>query len=402
MKIQVFKTNLESIIKTLNSIMGTNTGSNVKDNVARLDVSSSTMGTIKAHAKKGINTIVELSIPLLDGVAGQTAYINVYALNKVIKHLDGDVLTLNTSEQTIGDDFTTIPLVDLTDESNGYFVEIYTLPGLDSKISRELIALDSEKMLEVLGRFNLLTAKDDLRPVMNGVCFFINNAKELFAAASNGYFIGAEKLPIAEEDNNIESNVIIYSGDVDTILKVFTCGQSLISLTQINREAIQVSDGINSVYFTPVEGRYPNVHSVLPTDRAPFEITVSMDVFSKALAIERGMAFDPKQSSVIISETDQNGVKCSSNISFRGGQGGGAEATTILEGATRNFEGMAPTAISAHVCNTLFKAMNFGLKKKEIAESVIKIGITDPSRVLMFDNGSGIKYGLMPVMIKSE
>ena len=43
--------------------------------------------------------------------------------------------------------------------------------------------------------------------------------------------------------------------------------------------------------------------------------------------------------------------------------------------------------------------MNFGLKKKEIAESVIKIGITDPSRVLMFDNGSGIKYGLMPVMI---
>ena len=146
MKIQVLKTNLESVIKTLNSIMGTNKGSNVKDNVARLDVSSSTMGTIKAHAKKGVNTIVELSIPLLEGTTGQTVYINVYALNKVIKHLTGDVLTLNTSEQTIGDDFTTIPLVDLTDESNGYFVEIYTLPGLDSKISRELIALDSEKM----------------------------------------------------------------------------------------------------------------------------------------------------------------------------------------------------------------------------------------------------------------
>lgn len=401
MKIQVLKTNLESIIKTLNSIMCTNKYSSVKDNVARLDVSSSTMGTIKAHAKKGVNTIVELSIPLLDGVAGQTAYINVYALNRVIKHLDGDVLTLNTSEQTIGDEFTTIPLVDLTDKSDGYFREIYALPGLDSKISRELIALDSKKMLEVLGRFNPLAANDDLRPVMNGVCFF-NNAKELFAAASNGYFVGAEKLPIAEEDNNIESNVIIYSGDVDTILKVFTCGQSLISLTQINREAIQVSDRINSVYFTPVEGRYPNVHSVLPADRAPFEITVSMDVFAKALAIERGMVFDPKQSSVIISETDQNGVKCSSNISFRMEQGDGAEATTILEGATLNFKGMAPTAISAHACDTLFKAMNFGLKKKEIAESVIKIGITDPSRVLIFDNGSGIKYGLMPVMIKSE
>ena len=390
---------LESVIKTLNGVMGTNKGTDVKDNVARLDVGSSTLGTVRAHAKKGVSSIVELAIPLLDGVAGQTAYINVYALNKVIKHLDGEVLTLNTEEQTIGDNFTTIPLVDLTDESNGYFREIYTLPGLDSKISRELIALDSEKMLEVLGRFSILTANDDLRPVMNGVCFFNNNAKELFVAASNGYFIGAEKLLIAEEDNNVESNVIIYSGDIDTILKAFNCGQSLIiTLTQINRDAIQVSDGINSVYFRPIDGSYPNVHAVIPTAQAPFKITVKMDVFSKALAIERGIAFDPKQCSVIISEAGLDGAKCYSNLAFRGG----AEATTILEGASIDNRGMEPIAISAHVCDVLFKAMNFGLKKKEIAESVIKIGITDPGRVLMFDNGSGIKYGLMPVVIKQE
>ncbi|MDD4515182.1 DNA polymerase III subunit beta [Massilibacteroides sp.] len=154
------------------------------------------------------------------------------------------------------------------------------------------IQMESQMLLNGLGRALFATADDELRPVMNGVYFDINTDNLTFVASDGHKLARLRNYTVKSE----ERAAFILPKKPANLLR---------SVLVKEQENILVKFDENNAYFTSsnfemvcrlIEGRYPNYNSVIPQDN-PFKVVIDRVSFLNAL--KRVSVFSSPASSLV-------------------------------------------------------------------------------------------------------
>ena len=128
--------------------------------------------------------------------------------------------------------------------------------------------LPTDILLDGISRSLFATANDELRPVMNGICFDISQESIVFAA-SDGHKLVRYTKPM---QTGIEQRVLVGAKSASLIRNLFAKSANVHIAVGTN-SAHFTADGVQ-LWFRLIEGRYPNYNGVIPQS-AEHEAVVS-------------------------------------------------------------------------------------------------------------------------------
>ena len=273
---------------------------------------------------------------------------------------------------------TTVLPLELSDE--------YPTPRrIDSSVNEW--TLESGMLKRVLKRSMFATANDDLRPVMNGVCFDMCEGGVLNIVASNGHVL-IRNAEDTDTDNQPDS--FIMTKKAANLLPTLMDGDDEVVMAFDDR-AVRVEQGQMSFTFLMVEGKYPNYMSVIPQD-APYSLTADRPALLKAL---RNVAHFTNDSSRLVKLTMLS------------------NQTMELRGEDFDFSTEATDRIA--IDYPAGRDMTLGVKADSIIDELSRIiepkvtmHFTDPSRAVTFApidplyQGEEITMLLMPMLVNEE
>ena len=161
------------------------------------------------------------------------------------------------------------------------------------------LTIESQILLNGVSRVSFASAEDELRPVMNGLCFDIQPDSLTFAA-SDGHKLARLR------------NFSIHTGARALFILPKKPVSLLKALLSKSTEKVVVSFDENNAYFkTPafemvcrlIEGRYPNYEAVIPTDNPYVAI---IDRVSFMAAMKRVSVFSSQSSGLAKIELIEN------------------------------------------------------------------------------------------------
>ncbi|MBR4592590.1 MAG: DNA polymerase III subunit beta [Elusimicrobiaceae bacterium] len=209
--------------------------------------------------------------------------VNAGQLTKAIKSLDGQSLEFDVLEyqvivrHTLGS--FALPLIDGVEE-----YQARRKPQINYDHAQQM-TVEAPGLRSILTRLNYAVAEDELRPVMNGVLIKTGSEYTDFVASDGHVLAKIRKASIRTK----ESASLVIPRRVLGILQKITPKTGFIEITfnpydenwptdsDVKQPApvCQMNlDGV-TITFRPIEGRYPNYGSVIPT------------TFSKQLTINR-------------------------------------------------------------------------------------------------------------------
>ncbi|MDR0795746.1 MAG: DNA polymerase III subunit beta [Tannerella sp.] len=153
-------------------------------------------------------------------------------------------------------------------------------------------SMESQILLNGVNRTIFATAEDELRPVMNGIFFDIQDESLTFAASDGHKLVRLRNNSVKSEG----SASLIFPKKPATLLK---------SLLTKNSDPVMIQFDENCAYITTnnfkmvcrlIEGRYPNFNSVIPIDN-PNRLLIDRSMF--LLALERVIVFSNPASSLV-------------------------------------------------------------------------------------------------------
>ncbi len=254
---------------------------NFKDFVFIFDEDNASSVTI--HAVSSTNEHIAIRVPLeAPAVSPRTIAVFYADLLRPLKTLEDQPLRFDVSEYQIKvfhslgsfririDDFDCSVLdkytYDIDLSKKGCYHLEYEVPGLRS----------------VLKRCNFAMAQDELRPVMNGVCFNYTPEYSDYVSSDGHKLVRVRKSAIIKA--NI-SFVIPYS-TVKHLLRMLPSTGDVELDIMIEDEYVSyvrlVIDDYITLYFKPVEGRYPNYRSVIP-EYHYFEMAIDRRLLIKSV-----------------------------------------------------------------------------------------------------------------------
>jgi DNA polymerase-3 subunit beta len=240
---------------------------------------------------------------------------------------------------------------------------------------------DAQTLLNGIGRAIFATADDELRPVMNGVYFDIQQDGLTFVASDGHKLVRLRNLAI----KSAERAAFILPKKPANLLR---------SILAKETEVIKIKFDDNNAYITCpnfemvcrlIEGRYPNYNSVIPQEN-PYKVTV--DRISLLNALKRVAVFSNAASSLIkLHLTGNQMIISAQDIDF---------STSAEETITCQFDG---TELKIG-----FKATYLIEILSNIASEYIIIELADPSRagvIVPIENEENeeVLMLLMPMML---
>ncbi len=214
-----------------------------------------------------------VSIGHTDGI-NKTFAVEATPLLKAIKSLDNQSLELEVLEYQV-----------IVRHSVGSFalplsesVEIYkATPRPDIKFNTaHQIEMEAPGLLSLLNRCAYAVAQDELRPVMNGVCISLTKEYTDFAASDGHKLVRIRKksitidtpatLVIPRKVTEILRKILPATGFVELCFNEYIVDWPEDSKEPRPAAACRIIVDDNTVItFRPIEGRYPNYNSVIPT-----------------------------------------------------------------------------------------------------------------------------------------
>ncbi len=185
----------------------------------------------------------------------------------------------------------------------GQSADEYPLPlGISDEV--QSVSLDSSILANGLSRALFATADDELRPVMNGVFFDINEEYITFVA-SDGHKL------VRDRNNTVKASqatsFILSKKPAKTLKDILAKaeGEAVIRFDDKNAE-VKVDDYTLSCRL--IVGRYPNYNSVIPNDN-PYHVTIDREALIGAL--RRTMVFASSSTSLTKLHMESNSLTVS-------------------------------------------------------------------------------------------
>lgn len=127
----------------------------------------------------------------------------------------------------------------------------------------ETLTILNTSLLDAVSRAVTATAEDDLRPVMNGIFFDLNNENGFTVVATDGHSLVKNFFPDIKGESGNSFNFILPKKPAQ-LLKTMLAGEdSEVSIVSNGINAKFVSDSF-TLYCRLIEGRYPNYNTVIP------------------------------------------------------------------------------------------------------------------------------------------
>ncbi|MDR0348729.1 MAG: DNA polymerase III subunit beta [Tannerella sp.] len=172
------------------------------------------------------------------------------------------------------------------------------------------LTVQSNTLLNGIGRSLFATAEDELRPVMNGIYFDIQTDNVTFVASDGHKLV------------RLRNNLVQSAGRASFILPKKPANLLKNLLTR-NDNPVKIQFDENNAYITTenfemvcrlIEGRYPNYNGVIPQEN-PNKLTIDRVSFLNAL--ERVTVFsNPASSLVKLQLTDNQIIVSAQDIDF--------------------------------------------------------------------------------------
>ncbi len=243
------------------------------------------------------------------------------------------------------------------------------------------VEIDAAVLLSGISRTFFAIADDELRPVMNGICFDITT-ENITMVASDGHKLVRNRTSAAHGSGN--ATFILPKKPAGLLKNILGKDGGTVSLVFDDRNAMIEADGYK-LRCRLIEGRYPNYNSVIPQNN-PYRVTVDRPTLIGAL--RRVSIFSSQASSLIKLVLEQNKLTLSAqDIDF---------STSAKEAISCQYDG-ADLKIG-------FKATFFIDMLTNIASEDIIIELADPSRAGVIvptnqEEDEDLLMLLMPMML---
>jgi len=243
------------------------------------------------------------------------------------------------------------------------------------------VTMESDVLMNGIGRTLFATANDELRPVMNGV-FFDITTEDITMVASDGHKLVRCKTTKAQGDQ--KASFILPKKPAGLLKNLAPKETSVVTIEFDARNAV-IELGEYRMVCRLIEGRYPNYNSVIPQNN-PYKVT--LDRLSLLSALRRVSIFSSQASNLVKLNMKAGELLISAqDIDF---------STSAQESMPCQYEG---------------EDMSIGFKSiflidilSNITSDEITIELADPSRAgvivpVMQQEGEDLLMLLMPMML---
>ena len=258
--------------------------------------------------------------------------------------------------------------------------DVYPLPlGLGDNATQ--VSMSAEVLQKAIGCTLFATADDELRPVMNGIYFDINE-QDITFVASDGHKLVRYRTNSAHGDN--QSAFILPKKPAGLLKNLLAKEEGDVTVAFNDRNAV-ISVGDFRLICRLIEGRYPNYSSVIPQNN-PYVLT--LDRQSALSAVRRVSIFSSQASSLVKLSLSENKLTLSAqDIDF------------------------STSAQEQVACQYVGADMNIGFKAtflldifSNISSNEVTFALADPSRAGVIEpveqeEGDSLLMLLMPMML---
>ena len=262
----------------------------------------------------------------------------------------------------------------------GQSAEVYPSPAQLSE-NAVTVTMESDLLLEGIGRTLFATASDELRPVMNGV-FFDISTEDITLVASDGHKLVRYRNNHAKGDQ--KSSFILPKKPAGLLKNLAPKEATGVTLQFDNRNAV-IEMGEYKMVCRLIEGRYPNYNSVIPQSN-PYKVTI--DRLSLLGALRRVSIFSSQASNLV-------------KLNLKGGE-------LLISAQDIDFSTSAKESMP---CQYEGEEMSIGFKSvflidilNNFSADEVTIELADPSRAgvivpVMQPEGEDLLMLLMPMML---
>lgn len=322
-------------------------------------------------------TVVTTAVPLVEKDTDGRIAITARTLLEALREGAEQPLTFNVNDETMeikveyqNGEYTMI----------GQNADMFPLTPAMSETSTK-VDIDSAVLLTGINRTFFAIADDELRPVMNGICFDITT-ENLTMVASDGHKLVRNRNYATHGSDN--ASFILPKKPAGLLKNILSKDLGTVSLEFDDKNAAFVA-GDYKLVCRLIEGRYPNYNSVIPQNN-PYKVTIDRQTLIGAL--RRVSIFSSQASSLIKVKLQENKVVLSAqDIDF---------STSAQETVDCQYDGVQ--------LSIGFKATFFIDILSNISSDEIVIELADPSRAGVIvpttqEENEDLLMLLMPMML---
>ncbi|MFB7142908.1 DNA polymerase III subunit beta [Gottfriedia sp. NPDC056225] len=276
--------------------------------------------------------IIERTVPTeINGVKILEVYqpgsivVSAKYLSDLVKKLPDNIeITVNENQ------LMTIQSAEIITHINGFNSEQYPLLPLIN--NEDHIKIPIAEIIEMIRQTAFAVAKNESRPVLTGVNMSIMENK-LNCVATNSHRLALKELQI---DSFMNGSFIVPSSSLNEVVKLFNSDSGDMNLF-ISENYIVFKSKLISLYSRLIEGRYPEVASLIPNE---VKTIITLDTKQLLKGFERASIFasEWKNNNVYLEIIEGSKLKISSHSS----EIGKIEETQII----KNLNGQTELSIS--------------------------------------------------------
>ncbi|MGD6888114.1 DNA polymerase III subunit beta [Bacillus mobilis] len=221
---------------------------------------------------------------------------------EIIKKMPSDVTIKSMNEQII-----TIQSEEITLNLNGLPAnEFPNVPLIDDHAE---IRIETEQLIEAFKQTVFAVAKNESRPVLTGVHIKLDHNK-LICAATDSHRLAIREMIISSD---VKANCIVPSATISELLKLMSSNPEFVYI-YLSESHIIFTFGTTTLYSRLIEGKYPNISSLIPDD---FQTVINIDRKRILQGVDRSslLASEWANNNVNLEIINESTIKISSNAS---------------------------------------------------------------------------------------
>ncbi|MFA2763309.1 DNA polymerase III subunit beta [Bacillus pacificus] len=221
---------------------------------------------------------------------------------EIIKKMPSNIVIKSKNEQTI-----TIQSEEITLNVNSFPVnEFPNVPQIDDHAE---IQIETKQLIDAFKQTVFAVAKNESRPVLTGVHIELDHNK-LICAATDSHRLAIRETLIS---TNVKANCIVPSATINELLKLMNSNLEFVSI-YLSESHIIFTFGTTTLYSRLIEGKYPNISSLIPNK---FQTVINIDRQRVLQGVDRSslLASEWANNNVNLEIVNESTIKVSSNAS---------------------------------------------------------------------------------------
>ncbi|WP_226545299.1 DNA polymerase III subunit beta [Bacillus thuringiensis] len=221
---------------------------------------------------------------------------------EIIKKMPSDIVIKSKNEQTI-----TIQSEEITLNLNGFPAnEFPNVPLIDDHAE---IKIETNQLMDAFKQTVFAVAKNESRPVLTGVHIELDHNK-LICAATDSHRLAIRETTISTD---MKANCIVPSATISELLKLMGSYSEFVYI-YLSESHIIFTFGTTTLYSRLIEGKYPNISSLIPND---FQTVINIDRQRILQGIDRSslLASEWANNNVNLEIINESTIKIYSNAS---------------------------------------------------------------------------------------